>query len=97
MHVLKYNGNQLSIFDFEKGRATRQRFVSELRSILNLEDENNSKKMLETCCAHSHMFSVEQRHFIFDISILFFEDKSLSEKQVRYLSSLYRKCVKPKG
>lgn len=94
MNVVKYNNVQLSIFDFEKARDSRQQFLAKLKGLLGLEDERHPKKMLETCCLNSSSFSVEQRHFIHDMAILHFDGKELSEKQTRYLHSLFRKCSK---
>jgi hypothetical protein len=94
MHVLKYNNTQLSIFDFEKARATRQVFLSKLREALSLKDDKDPKKMLEACVANSSVFNVDQRHFIHDMAVMFFDGKEFSDKQERFLSSLYRRCPK---
>jgi len=93
VEVLKYNDRQLSIFDFEKSRASRQRFLSNLRDALGLEIESNTKKMLDECLKNPAMLSLNSRHFLYDVAIIFFDGKDLTERQTRYLSTLYRLCT----
>lgn len=92
MNVLKYNNAQLSIFDFQKARDSRAEFLTKLKDLLGLEEERHPKKMLEACCINPSKLSTEQRHFVHDMAILHFDGKDLTEKQSRYLFSLYRIC-----
>ncbi len=90
----KPNPNQLSMFDFDELAKSEERLVKRLNEILKLEDTTNSpKEMLKVILATAERelskFDKISRCFIRDCALLVYRNNTFSEKQLKWLRTLY--------
>jgi hypothetical protein len=89
MAVLKYNNQQMSIFDFDESINSRHEFIRRVRKTFGLEEIPDTKSMIRKCADHLGLFDLKSREFLAQCMIMKFDNRSLSEKQNQYLFGLY--------
>jgi hypothetical protein len=89
MAVLKYNNQQMSIFDFDDSVNSRHEFVRRVRKTFGLSDIPETKNMLKACAENLALFNMKNREFLAQMTIMKFDNRQMSEKQSQYLFNLY--------
>jgi K+ transporter len=89
MSILKYNNQQMSIFDFDDSINSRHEFVRRVRKTFGLQEIPDTKNMLKTCAEHLALFDMKSREFLAQCTIMKFDNRQMSEKQAQYLFGLY--------
>lgn len=89
MAVLKYNNQQMSIFDFEESINSRQEFVRRVRKTFGLEEIPETKQMLKKCAENLSLFDLKSREFLAQMTIMKFDNRPATERQNQFLYGLY--------
>mgnify|MGYP001408589267 CR=1 FL=1 len=93
MSVIHYNGQQLSIFNYEKAKISREDFIQSVERQLGLKPTPRMKVMVEACTMNPELFNEKQRRFLKQCAIAVFDQKQLTSAQHDYLAALYFKTV----
>lgn len=89
MQIFKYNDAQLTIFEYQELQESRTAFIDKIDSMLGLDLKETPKQMLDACLKNNHLFSIHNRNFLRNVSIMMYDKRPLTDKQTAFVKSLY--------